>query len=279
MFLPIMKKAILLVAVLALTVSCGEFQNLLKSDDAGKKYSYAEQLYNEAQEEDSQKKYRKALRLFEQIVPEYRGKPQGEKLSFLFANTYYQLENYYLASYEFERFQQSYPNSERVEEAAFKKARSFYELSPRYDLDQTDTNKGISELQAYLNTYPEGEHVEAANDMAAELRVKLERKDYEIAKQYHLTGEARAGNYQAAITSFNNFISNNPGSPYREDAYYYRFDSAYQLAVNSFMNVMEERLEEALEYYNDYKKYYSDGEYSEAIEASAEDIKSRLQNF
>ncbi|MBZ9730508.1 outer membrane protein assembly factor BamD [Salegentibacter sp. JZCK2] len=274
-----MKKAILLVAVLMLTVSCGEFQTLLKSEDSGKKYTYAEQLYNEAKEDDDKKKYRKALRLFEQIVPEYRGKPQGEKLSYLFADTYYELENYYLSSYEFERFGQSYPNSDKVEEAAFKKARSFYELSPRYDLDQTDTNKAITELQAYLNTYPEGEHAEEANDMAAELRIKLERKEYEIAKQYHLTGEARAGNYRAAIRSFTNFLANNPGSPFREDAQYYRFDSAYQLAINSFRELMQERLEEALEYYQDYKKYYTEGEYSEAIEASAEDIKSRLQNF
>ncbi|PKD20240.1 hypothetical protein APR41_14760 [Salegentibacter salinarum] len=279
MFLQMMKKAILLVAVLTLTVSCGEYQTLLKSDDAGAKYTYAEELYNEAQEENSKKKYRKALRLFEQIVPQYRGKPQGEKLSFLFANTYYQLGDFYLSSYEFERFQQSYPNSDKLEEAAYKKARSFYELSPRYDLDQTDTHKAIAELQAYLNTYPEGEHAEAANDMAAELRIKLERKEYEIAKQYHLTGEARAGNYQAAITSFTNFLSNNPGSPFREDAQYYRFDSAYQLAVNSFRELMQERLEQALEYSQEYKKYYPEGEYSEAVEASTEDIKSRLQNF
>ncbi len=279
MFLPMMKKVILLAAVLMLTVSCGEYQSLLKSEDTGKKYTYAEQLYNEAQEENDNRKYRKALRLFEQIVPEYRGKPQGEKLSFLFADTYYELENYYLSSYEFERFQQSYPNSERVEEAAYKKARSFYELSPKYNIDQTDTHKAVTELQSYLNTYPEGEYVDIANEMASELRIKLEQKEYEIAKQYHLTGEARAGNFRAAIRSFTNFLSNNPGSPFREGAHYYRFDSAYQLAVNSFMNVMQERLEEALEYYESYKKYYPEGEYIEPMEASVEDIKSRLQNF
>ncbi|MBI6116460.1 outer membrane protein assembly factor BamD [Salegentibacter sp. F63223] len=279
MFLQMMKKAILLAAVLMLTVSCGEYQDLLKSDDSGKKYSYAEQLYNEAQENGDKRKYRKALRLFEQIVPQYRGKPQGEKLSFLFANTYYELGDYYLSSYEFERFQQSYPNSEKVEEAAYKKARSFYELSPRYDLDQTDTNKAVTELQAYLNTFPEGEYVDRANEMATELRIKLEKKEFEIAKQYHLTGEARAGNYRAAITSFTNFLADNPGSPFRESAQYYRFDSAYRLAINSFRSLMEERLNEALEFYETYKKYYPEGEYMAPMEASAEDIKSRLQNF
>ncbi|WP_072878400.1 outer membrane protein assembly factor BamD [Salegentibacter echinorum] len=274
-----MKKALLIVGVLLLTVSCGEYQKLLKSDETGKKYTAAEQLYDEGKAEDSNKKFRKALRLFEQIVPKYRGKPQGEKLSFLFADTYFELGDYYNASYQFERFSQSYPKSQKLEEAAYKKAKSFYELSPRYDIDQTDTRKAITELQSYLNAFPQGDHVEQANEMATELRVKLEKKEFEIAKQYHLTGEARSGNYRAAITSFNNFLSENPGSPFREGAYYYRFDSAYRLAINSFRDLMEERLKTAMEYYKDYKKYYPEGEYTEPIEASVEEIQSRLQNF
>jgi outer membrane protein assembly factor BamD len=42
---------------------------------------------------------------------------------------------------------------------------------------------------------------------------------------------------------------------------------------------MEERLQTAMEFYKDYKKYYPEGEYIEPIEASVEDIQSRLQNF
>ena len=279
MFLQRMKKAFLLLSLLMLSVSCSEYQKLLKSDDTGEKYTTAEQLYNEAQEEDSKPKFRKALRLFEQIVPEYRGKPQGEKLSFLFADTYSQLGDYYLSSYQFERFQQSYPNSQKLEEAVFKKAESFYHLSPRYDLDQTDTEKAVTELQAYLNTFPEGEYADRANELATELRVKLEKKAFEIAKQYHTTGLARAGNYRAAITSFDNFTTEYPGSPFTEEAYYYRYDSAYQLAINSFASLMPERLEEARTYYEAYAKRYPEGEYLSAMEASNEDIETRLQNI
>lgn len=279
MFLQRMKKAFLLLSLLMLSVSCSEYQKLLKSEDTGKKYTTAEQLYNEAKEEDSKPKYRKALRLFEQIVPEYRGKPQGEKLSFLFADTYYQLGDYYLSSYQFERFQQSYPNSEKLEEAAFKKAESFYHLSPRYDLDQTDTHKAVTELQAYLNAFPEGEYADRANELATELRIKLEKKAFEIAKQYHTTGLAREGNYRAAITSFDNFIKEYPGSPFREEAFYYRYDAAYQLAINSFASLMPERLEEAKTYYEAYVKRYPEGEYLPAMKASIEDIETRLQNI
>lgn len=42
---------------------------------------------------------------------------------------------------------------------------------------------------------------------------------------------------------------------------------------------MEERLKEAKTYYEAYKKYYPEGERMEEMNASLEDINSRLQNF
>ena len=274
MFLRIMKKGILILGLLLVTVSCSEYQQLLKSTETAPKYSAAEELYNEGIEEDSNKKLRKALRLLEQIEPEFRGKPQGERLVFLLADTYYQLGDYINAPFQFQRFLQLYPNSEKSEEATYKKAASHYYLSPRFDLDQTDTQKAIEELQVYLNQYPEGEFSESANQMATELRIKLEKKAYEIAKQYHHTEY-----YKAAIASFNNFIANYPGSPFREAAYYYRFDSAYRLAINSFQVLMEDRLEEAKELSKAYKKYYPEGEYIPQLDDSLLEIDKRLQNF
>lgn len=274
MFLRIMKKGILVIGLLLVAVSCSEYQKLLKSDDTSAKYTKAEALYNEGIEEDSKKDLRKALRLLEQIEPQFRGKPQGQRLVFLLADTYYRLGDYYLSPFQFERFLQLYPNSEKAEEAAYKLAASYYFRSPRYNLDQTDTHKAIDELQVYLNKYPDGEFTEKANDMATELRIKLEKKAYEIAKQYHHTEY-----YKAAIASFNNFLADYPGSPFREAAYYYRFDSAYKLAINSYRVLMEDRLKEAREFYKSYKKYYPEGEYIPQLEESLAEIDKRLQNF
>jgi len=268
-------KKIIIVAVAAVSLaSCSEYQKLLKSKETAPKYTAAEQLYNEGKEEDSNKKLRKALKLLEQIEPEFRGKPQGERLVFLLGDTYYQLEDYYNSPFQFERFLQLYPNSQKAEEAAYKSASAYFYRSPRYSLDQTDTRKAIEELQVYLNKYPEGEFSSEANTMATELLVKLEKKDYEIAKQYHKTEY-----YKAAIASFNNFIADHPGSPFREAAYFYRFDSAYRLAVNSFEVLMEDRLNEAREFYKSYKKYYPEGEYIPQLEDSSLEIDKKLQNF
>ena len=116
---------LLLKAILILLVSCSDFQKLLNSDDISKKYKQAEMYYNNGV-------YRKANRLFEQILPKYRGRPQAQRIIFFFADSYFQIKSYSLAAYQYENFIKSYPKSERVQEATFKAAKSYYFMSPTY---------------------------------------------------------------------------------------------------------------------------------------------------
>ena len=51
-----------------------------------------------------------------------------KKRMYRYANTFYNLEDYYLAGYQFERFVVSYPKSDSLEMAAYKSAKSYYEL-------------------------------------------------------------------------------------------------------------------------------------------------------
>ena len=245
--------------------SCSQYQKVLRKDDMGKKYAFADSLYRIG-------KYRKGLKLMEQLVPAYRGKPQGEKLMFIYANTYYNLEDYYLAGYQFERFTQAYPQSDSVEIASFKSAKSFYQLSPRYSLDQKDTDKGLEKLQEFINQYPNSEKRTEANTLVAELRNKLEKKEYEVAKQY-----LRVEDYKAAIGAFDNFITDNPGSIYRKDAFYGRFVAAYKLAINSIPVLVQERLREAKVYYNNFMKYYKDSDLAPEALENYQDIESRME--
>ena len=60
-----------------LFTSCSEYQKLLNSDDVSEKYKQAENYYNIGE-------YRQANRLFEQIIPKYRGRPQAQRIIFFF---------------------------------------------------------------------------------------------------------------------------------------------------------------------------------------------------
>ncbi|MBX2829513.1 MAG: outer membrane protein assembly factor BamD [Flavobacteriaceae bacterium] len=260
-----MKSSLLLVMIALVLGSCSEYQKVLKSDDAAQKYAFADSLYK-------QQKYKKALRLMEQIVPVYRGKPQAEPLMFRYANTFYQLEDYYLSGYQFERFVTSYPKSDSIEVAAYRSAKSYYELSPRYSLDQTDTQKAMEKLQGFIDAFPTSDYKEEANGLVFELRKKLEKKDYEVAKQY-----LRISDFKASIEAYNNFISDHPGSKYRPNAFYERMEAAYLLAIRSVPSKVNDRLRAARKHYESFLKYYGESEFRTQADEMLEDIDKRLE--
>ncbi len=248
--------------------SCSQYQQTLRGEDLGKKFAMADSLYNAG-------KYKKSLKLMEQIVPSYRGKPQAEKLMFIYANTFYNLGDNYLAGYQFERFVQAYPASDSAEVASFRGAKSFYELSNRYSLDQKETYKGLEKLQEYVNTYPDSENREEANALVNNLRIKLDKKDFEIANQYLKIGDY-VQNYNIAIVAFENFINDHPGSIYRKDAFFGRFKAGYLQAINSLPSKVDERLITAKTYYNSFAKYYADSDLKEEADKILTDIDKRL---
>jgi outer membrane protein assembly factor BamD (BamD/ComL family) len=67
----------------------------------------------------------KSNKTFEQIAPAYRGKPQAEKLFYMFSQAYYKTEQY-LAGYQFESFASGYPKSEKSTGCLFRSEELFY---------------------------------------------------------------------------------------------------------------------------------------------------------
>lgn len=270
MFFKTIKISFLVVVAALALGSCSEYQKVLKSDDTAVKYAVADSLYKVG-------KYKKALKLMEQIVPAYRGKPQAERLMFIYANTFYKLEDFLLAGYQFERFATSFPQSDSVEVAAYKSAKSYYFLSPRFSLEQEDTYTALEKMQAYINKYPNSEYRVETNALVKELREKLEKKEFEIAMQYLDIAE-HIGSYVPAIEAFENFILDNPGSSYRKEAFYGRLEAGYQRAITGVPNEMQERLLTAQGYYNSFIKYYNNdtSELNEKAEEIKREIDARL---
>jgi outer membrane protein assembly factor BamD len=262
-----MKKIISVLFVVVLFCSCSDYQKALKNEDVAAKFEVATKMYEAG-------KYTKAIRLFEQLATSYRGKPQAEKLFYMFSQSYYKTQQYYLAGYQFESFASGYPRSEKVEEAAFLGAKSYSMLSPVYSLDQTDTNKAIDKLQAFIDNYPNSEYLVEANASLKTLTNKLEKKAYENAKGYNTISD-----FKSAIVAFDNFIGDYPGTEFKEDALYYKFDSAYQLAINSISSKMEDRLKVAKTAYSNLMKYKSDTHYKVKADEMNERVEKELQNF
>ena len=237
-----------------LLISCNDYQKLLNStENEVDKYTAAENYYNNGE-------YRRANALIEQIIPSYRGKPQGERLVYFFANSYFETKLYYSAAIQFENFIKSYPNSQRIQEAYFMEAKSYFMLSPLYTLDQDDTYTGIDKLQVFINRFPDSEYVSEALELMDELQNKLEEKDFEISKQYYTIRD-----YASAIKSLDNFIADNPGTIFREEALYYKWLSQYEIAINSIESRIVERVTELERSLGNFLRYYPDTIYIEDL--------------
>ena len=262
-----MKKIVLLLVVLVFLASCSEYQKALKSEDPAVKLEMATKMYEA-------KKYNKAIRVFEQIASVYRGKPESENLYFMFSQSYFKSEQYYLAGYQFESFVSSFPKSDKAQEASFLGAKSYSMLSPVYSLDQTDTTKAIEKLQAFIDTYPNSIYLAEANVIMKNLNEKLERKVFENAKGYNTISD-----YKSALVALDNFVADFPGTPFKEEALFYKYDSAYQLGINSVPAKMEERLNVAKVAYANLIKFKADTKYKKQADEMYARIEKDLQKF
>ncbi len=256
-----------LMLLLTTLVSCSDYQKLLNSDDTSKKYKQAEVYYNSGE-------YRKANRLFEQIIPKFRGKPQSQRIIFFFADSYFQTKRYYLAANQYQNFVKSYPKSDRIQEASFKEAKSYYYSSPSFSLDQEDTYTAIEKLQVFINLYPTSEYSVEANQLISELQEKLEQKDFEISKQYFTIRD-----YKAAIKSSDNFIASFPGTKFREEALYTKFNASYQIAINSIFSLKKQRLSELQQQFNIILRYYPETVFLNDLEIKMIKVNSELEKI
>ncbi len=242
-----MYRIFIIVFLSSILLSCNEYQKLLNStDNDTDKYNAAEKYYNDGE-------FRRANALIEQLIPSYRGKPQGERLVFFFADSYFQIKLYYSAAIQFENFIKSYPNSQRIQEAYFMEAKSYYMLSPLYTLDQDDTYTGIDKLQVFINRFPNSEYVSEALELMDDLQNKLEEKDFEISKQYYTIRD-----YTSAIKALDNFVADNPGTIFREEALYYKWLSQFEIAINSIESRIVDRVTELERSLDNFLRNYPD---------------------
>lgn len=234
----------------------------MKSSDKDYILEAADELYEEG-------KWAYAIELYQKVSSAFAGTEYAADISYKQADANFQDRNYRLAAHQFKTFYITNPTDPRAEEAAFRSAYAFYTDSPVYNLDQTSTYNAIDELQSFINSYPESSKVEEANGYINELREKLEKKSFEIAKIYYKTLK-----YKAAAIAFDNMLDDYPDTKFREEAMMYSLRSKYELVNYSRFDRKELRLQEALTQHRLFIKAYPDSEFSD----EAQKINQRMQD-
>jgi len=236
---------------------------MLKSTNLDEKLDYAVKLYDK-------KQYYKALPLFEELITLYRGTKKAEKTYYYFAYTNYKLEDYASAAFDFENFAKTFPSSEWAEECSFMSAYCYYQDSPEYSLDQTNTLKAISQMQLFADHYPASKRIAECNELIDQLRWKLELKSYDIAKLYFSMEE-----YKAAVTSYKNLVKDFPSTKFREEALFMILKAGFRLADNSIDSKKAERFQQAQLSYAEFVNAYPQSKYKKDADDINEAIKKR----
>ena len=228
--------------------SCSKYQQVLKSPDLEHKFEMAKKYYDEEQ-------YFKALPIFDELNTLYRGTAQAEEVYYYLAYTHYGLSENLVAGYHFRNFALTFPNSKRTEEMAFMNAYCYYLESPSYSLDASNTLQAINELQYFVDKYPSSNRLSESNNLIDELREKLEKKAYYIAKLYYDTED-----YKSAIVSLKNILIDYPDTDFSEEIYYLILDANHLLANNSVISKQKERWSSTISAYHKFVDKFENSE-------------------
>lgn len=253
--------------ILVLVSSCGEYEKLLKSSDYDLKRDKAKEYYAEGQ-------YVKATELFRQILPRYRATEEAEELNWMNAQSYYGMKDFFMAGSYYKSFIDQFPFGVHAEEAYFLAGMCDYKISPRPELDQENTLNAIEGFNIFINKFPNSARVEEARTLVKELEDKLVNKSYLSARLYYDRGQ-----YKAAIVALSNSLKEYADTKYREEMLFLKMNSLFLYAEKSYVNKQRERYQDTMDDYYSFMEEFPESQYSKGVKQIFEKTDEYLKSI
>jgi outer membrane protein assembly factor BamD len=239
--------------ILILLSSCGEYEKLLKSTDFDLKKSKAKEYYDAGQ-------YVKTTELLTQILPRFRATEEAEDLNWMNAQAYFGMKDYIMAGSYFKSFIDQFPFGKHAEEANYMAALCDYNISARPELDQENTRNAIEGFKIFLNRFPNSSKAEDSKKRISDLEDKLVEKSYLSAKLYYDRKQ-----YKAAVVALSNSLKEYATTKYREKMMYLKLNSLFQYAELSLINKQKERYQATLDDYYSFMEEFPKSTYSKDV--------------
>jgi len=183
-----MRRAVAIGMLLTLfgIVGCSQIGSTRKST-ADEQYEAAKSLYDRG-------KYYHAAEAFRLLIFNFSGVSYIDTVQNYLGMCYYNDEDYILAVAEFRRLTKSFPNSPLADDAQLMIARCYLKAAPDdVGLDQTDTYTAISELENFVEDYPDSPSIAEATALLEDARGKIAEKTFKSGEQYY-----KMGNYPSS---------------------------------------------------------------------------------
>jgi outer membrane protein assembly factor BamD len=246
-------RLLIVLIILVLASSCGEYEKLLKGTDMELKKNKAKEYYDAGQ-------YVKVTELLAQILPRYRATEEGEELNWMNAQSFYGMKDYFMAGSYFKSFIEQFPFGKHAEEGNYMAALCDYMIAPRPELDQENTKNAIEGFNIFITRFPLSNKVEESRKMVKELQEKLVEKSYKSARLYYDMKQ-----YKAAVVALNNSLKEYSDTKYREEMMFLKLNSLYLYAFNSFPAKQRERYQAALDDYYSFMEEFPKSQFSKDV--------------
>ena len=250
--------------------ACGEYQQLLKSNDPELKYQKALVYFNNEQ-------YVKAQTLLDEVTAYYRGTDRTQDVLAYLARCYMGQKDYASASEYYQAYIRNYPKGRYIIEARFQVGHCNYLDSPDARLDQAVTKKAIEFFTQFVELYPESPYAEQAYNEMNELYDKLAYKEYLNAKLYYNLGTYLGNNYLSAEIVAKNALRDYPTNKHQEELNWLILQAKYQQMLNSMEAKKEERARETEDEYYNFITEYPDSKHRAAAEKIGKEAKKITQ--
>lgn len=239
--------------IVALMISCSDYNEVVKGDNYQRKFELANTLYDDGE-------FVRSIVLYEQIYQHSPKSGEGELSYYRLGQSYYNSEDYYMAAYYLSSYVQRFPYSKKNEDVMFQSALCNVNNSPGASLDQTETNEAINSIQLFIDRYPETAYIDSCNKIIDRLRFKLETKEYTHVGLYSKTEK-----YRAAVASAELFLEHYPISVYNEDVYYLMVKNSYYLTINSVEIKKKQRIEDTYERMRNFEAVFHDSKHRKEL--------------
>lgn len=195
-----------------LVMSCGGGQETSRPESIT---DNATRRFNEGKEAYNNQKWQDAIRIFDEIRIQAPTSSVAAEAAYLQGMARYKMESYSAAAVDFRSVRRSYSGSEFAPRAQFMVAESYYQMSPRAELDQTYSVHALNEYQLFLREFPKAQTalIDSAQMRMRELRNRMAHKVLLAAELYLKTEE-----YKAANIYFERVLDQFYDSPYAPEA-------------------------------------------------------------
>lgn len=252
--------AIVLSALAFSLTGCSEYSRVLKSHDINLKYEYAKKAYEQG-------KYMQTATILNDLVTPLKGSAKGEEALYLLGMSYYNSKDYLNSGVYLKSYYNRYPKGIYTEDARYYCGYGYYLDSPDPQLDQTETLKGIEELQGFIDYFPKSDKAQSAQTAMFELQDKLTLKELQNAQLYYNLGTYMGNNYESCVIVADNALRNYPYTKYKEDLEFLKLKAKYQEAKQSVPEKQADRYREMIdEYYSFINNFPSTDNRKEADE-------------